>query len=89
MIWNYVKTNNQWLHVGNRNPLSLAISSDNGYNWEYIADIENNQEYDYSYPSLNIINDTIYATYYEIWKGKGNYSLKLAKIAINDIINNN
>lgn len=87
MIWNYVKINNQWHHGGNRNPLSLAFSLDKGYSWEYIADIENNQEYDYGYPSMSIIEDTLYATYYEIWKGKGNYSLKLAKIATKDIRN--
>lgn len=85
MVWNYTKENNKWQHGGNRNPLSLAISLDKGYNWEYITDIENNPEYDYSYPSITSIDDSIYITYYEIWKGKGNYSLKLAKLAKKDI----
>lgn len=87
MVWNYVKTNNQWHHIGNRNPLSIAISSNNGYDWEHIADIENNQDFDYSYPSMTLVEDTIYITYYEFLKVNGNHSLKLAKIAINDITN--
>lgn len=85
MVWNYGKTNNQLHHTGNRNPISIGISSNKGYTWEFISHIENNPDYDYSYPSITLIEDSVYISYYEILKGKGNYSLKLAKIAVNDL----
>jgi|GEM_PF-2378135 len=83
MIWNFTDQN-YTATTGNRNPLSLAMSHDNGYNWNYLFDIEKyNPEidkikYNYSYPSIYIDNEkTIYITYFEIYSGS---SLKLAKI---------
>lgn len=82
MVWNYTE-NNYKQHVGNRNPLSLAVSKNNGHNWHFLFDIEKfdvNQDkiqYNYSYPSIKIYDGTIYITYFEIYRGS---SLKLARI---------
>jgi NOL1/NOP2/fmu family ribosome biogenesis protein len=83
MIWNYTDEN-YTATTGNRNPLSLAMSHDNGYNWNYLLDIEKyNPEidkikYNYGYPSVYIDSENIiYITYFE---AAGGSSLKLAKI---------
>lgn len=82
MVWNYTDENYN-AHVGNRNPLSFAISKDKGYNWNYLFDIErfnpnlDKVKYNYSYPSIKIYDDSIYITYFEIYGGS---ALKLAKI---------
>jgi sialidase-1 len=82
MVWNYTDDNFR-AHVGNRNPLSLAVSKDKGYTWNYLVDIErfdsdsDKVKYNYSYPSISIYDSTIYITYFEIYRGS---SLKLARI---------
>lgn len=82
MVWNYTDEN-YTASVGNRNPLSLAISKDRGYNWTYLFDIEkyypqvDKLKYNYSYPSVMVEDGTIYITYFEIYGGS---ALKLARI---------
>ena len=52
---------------GERNPMSLAVSNDNGVTWPTIMDIETGTKGDeFSYPSIIYVGDTVAVTY--TWK---------------------
>ncbi|MEO8473358.1 MAG: sialidase family protein [Chryseolinea sp.] len=60
----YNKDNKNW---GERTPLSLAISADNGKTWPTQLDIENGVKGDeFSYPAVISVSDTVIVTY--TWK---------------------
>ena len=60
----YNRDNENW---GERQPLSLAVSSDNGKSWPLTIDIETGKAGDeFSYPAIISVNDTIAVTY--TWK---------------------
>jgi sialidase-1 len=66
-----------------RNPLSSAISRDEGRTWENIKNIENRQGYDNGYPNVFFLDDEALVTYY--WKSEaaahvGNLHLKIFPI---------
>lgn len=78
MIWNNTDYNYAQFG-GNRNPLSIALSTDKGNSWNYLGNIEDTgtRPADYSYPSILIDNHYFHITYYDTW---GGFSLKYAKI---------
>lgn len=47
-----------------RNPLAMAMSKDEGETWENLKNIETDNRFSYSYPSLTFIKDLILLTYY-------------------------
>ena len=47
-----------------RNPLTAAISKDEGKTWTHFKDIERRQGYTSGYPSLTFVGDEALATYY-------------------------
>jgi predicted neuraminidase len=52
---------------GNRRPVSIALSNDNGKTWPVIKDIETGQKGDeFSYPAIIHYDDTVALTY--TWK---------------------
>ncbi len=52
---------------GERNPMTLAVSNDNGATWPTIMDIETGIKGDeFSYPSIIHVGDTVAVTY--TWK---------------------
>lgn len=52
---------------GSRNPISLAVSKDNGKTWDPIIELERgNDEDEFSYPSVISFGDTVAVTY--TWK---------------------
>ena len=48
-----------------RNPLSSAISRDDGKTWENIKNIENREGYDNAYPNVYFHGDEAIVTYYQ------------------------
>jgi len=51
-------------HQGNRNPLTAAISRDEGKTWENFKDIENHIGYDSAYAAVTFVDDEALVTYY-------------------------
>ena len=47
-----------------RNPLSCAVSSDDGETWRNIKDIENRKGYGNAYPSVTFVGDEAFVGYY-------------------------
>ena len=69
LIWNnavpyaYTPANSDSLHSP-RNPLSCAVSRDEGKSWEHIQEIENRMGYASAYPSVSFIGEEAFVTYY-------------------------
>ncbi len=51
-------------HQGARNPLTIAISKDEGYSFTYIKNIEDETVHTYSYPSIAFDGENVLLTYY-------------------------
>ena len=49
---------------GARDPLTAAISQDEGQTWENFKDIERREDYVSGYPSLSFVDDEAFVTYY-------------------------
>lgn len=70
-----------------RNPLSLAVSFDNGKTWEKKIDLENTEKYSYSYPSVRIFGKQLIITYNKYNKSTGVLPrIALAKVDIEKLI---
>ena len=55
-----------------RNPLTSAVSRDDGKTWEFIQDIERRVGYDQGYPSVSFIDGEAFVTYYATMRtGRG------------------
>lgn len=77
MVWNHTDKNVA-IHGGNRSPLTIGISYDNGYTWEKVTDIESeNNLYDYAYFSLKKMNEKIYLVYNERDNKTGKFKVKV------------
>ena len=63
MVWNH-NVDFDHHHQGERNPLSAAISKDEGQTWENIKDIENHVGYDSAYAAVTFVDDEALVTYY-------------------------
>jgi predicted neuraminidase len=67
--------NKNW---GSRSPVSLAVSKDNGKNWNSIIELDRgNEEDEFSYPSVISFGDSIAVTY--TWK-RQRIAFQLARI---------
>ena len=53
---------------GPRNPLTCAVSRDEGRTWEHIQNIEDREGYDNAYPNVFFLDDEALVTYY--WKSE-------------------
>ena len=63
LIWNH-NADLDHPHQGARNPLTAAISRDEGQTWENIKDIENHLGYDSAYAAVTFVDDEALVTYY-------------------------
>ena len=62
LVWNHIKP-----FINNslpRNPLTAAISKDEGETWTNFRDIENHVGYDCAYPAVTVLDDEALVTYY-------------------------
>ncbi|WPQ60304.1 sialidase family protein [Chitinophaga sancti] len=69
-----------------RNPLTLAVSFDNGKTWEKKIDLENTTGYSYSYPSVKIAGKQLIITYNKYNKAGALPRIALAKVDIEKLI---
>ncbi|HOA34613.1 MAG TPA: exo-alpha-sialidase, partial [Clostridiales bacterium] len=58
LLYNNVADN--W---GKRNPLTLAVSTDNGDTWENIMDLETDDPGEFSYPAITYKDGSLHMTY--------------------------
>ena len=63
LIWNH-NADLGHPHQGDRNPLTAAISKDEGKTWENIKDIENHLGYDSAYAAVTFVDNEALVTYY-------------------------
>lgn len=64
-------------HTKIRNPLTCAVSKDEGRSWQHVKNLEDDREGHYCYASITFVKNRVLLTYYE----KG--SLKFASIDVN------
>ena len=69
LIWNNTKPYSMTIPGSGathhpRNPLSCAVSSDDGNSWELVQDIENRHGYSAGYPSVSFFDDEVFVAYY-------------------------
>lgn len=62
-LWNNAPPEQGQTHYP-RNPLTAAISRDEGRTWQHFRDIENRPSYSSAYPSLTFVGDEALITYY-------------------------
>jgi len=88
MVWNNTD-NNFPQHGGNRSPLSLALSTNKGYTWKHIMDLEQSPGYqfDYAYPAILIDKENIFIGYNERNNAYSSFSLKMIKFSKKDLAN--
>jgi sialidase-1 len=62
LVWN----NRPWEGGGHgpRNPLTAAISCDEGATWQQLKDVENRERYDSAYAAVTFLDDEALVTYY-------------------------
>ncbi len=82
MVWNNTDKN-PYSNIGNRSPLSVAISKDKGRTWKRVLEIENSENNDFSYPSIYEDKDKFIISYYERYNKTNSYSIKCTQININ------
>lgn len=84
MVWN----NNTYdpAIFDKRNPLTLAVSFDGGKTWEKKIDLENTENYSYSYSSVKIAGNQLIITYNKYSKLSGQPRIALAKVDIEKLI---
>ena len=63
LVWNH-NVDLDHPHQGDRNPLTAAISKDEGKTWENIKDIENHVGYDSAYAAVTFVDNEALVTYY-------------------------
>lgn len=81
LIWNHCY-DPTLRHFG-RNPITAAISRDDGERWEHLRDLETEAGYIYSYPSILFRGDEALVTYHQrIAQSKGNLELKVKILPI-------
>ena len=71
--------------MGRQDPLTSAVSKDEGRTWQNIKDIEQDPGYSYAYTSVTFIDENAYLTYYYWGRGKKGFedtSLKLNIIPV-------
>jgi sialidase-1 len=64
-------------HMGRRNPLSTAMSRDEGETWEDTGDLESSEGFNSSYPSVFFGGEEAFFVYYHENRETGYTSLKL------------
>lgn len=64
MVWNCT-TATSGVSGNDRSPLSLAISTNEGNTWQWVADIETSNLSDFSYASILADEKNIYVSYYK------------------------
>jgi sialidase-1 len=67
MIWSHC--NDPKLSHGGRNPLTAAISRDDGDTWEHIRNLEDDASRTFSYPSIAFRGGEVLVTYYRSLHG--------------------
>ena len=80
LIWNHTFTEGAD-HGGRRNPLTSAISQDEGQTWSRFRNLEEDDLYTYAYASVTFVEDKVLMTYYcgDIHSG---WSLKLRIVPV-------
>jgi sialidase-1 len=63
LVWN----NRPWEHAGHgpRNPLTAAVSGDEGATWRHFHDVEHRERYDSAYAAVTFLDGEALVTYYQ------------------------
>lgn len=69
-------------HAGRRNPLTAAVSDDEGRTWKHVRDIETNPKEDYAYTSLIFVRDRAVLSYYVEDKTTGRISTRFRSVPV-------
>ncbi len=56
-----------------RNPLTSAVSKDEGKTWTHVRNIENKPECGFGYTSITFVDERTYLTYYKWQRGEPNF----------------
>lgn len=82
MVWNNTNKNYN-VHGFNRTPLRLAISTDMGYNWKTVCDIEStNESYDHAYVAIRKLDNKFYIVYNEKNNITNAFKVKLCSLDV-------
>lgn len=68
-----------------RNPMTIAVSRDNGMTWENIRNIEDSPTNSYAYTSIVYVKDSAILTYYDTEQWSKGLALRLRSIPLDEI----
>ena len=68
-----------------RNPMTIAVSRDNGMTWENIRNIEDSPANSYAYTSIVYVKDSAILTYYDTEQWSKGLALRLRSIPLDEI----
>lgn len=71
LVWNHS------LDKRTRNPLTAAISKDDGETWRNVRNLENDPQHSFAYPSIMFLGDEVMLTYYRSRYERTGWELKL------------
>ncbi|MBM3458728.1 MAG: sialidase, partial [Armatimonadetes bacterium] len=69
-------------HGGQRTPLTVAVSSDEGRSWRRVRDLEVSQEHGYAYTSVTFVQDRVLFTYYVHDVGTGRIGSRFRSVPV-------
>lgn len=88
LVWNNNGESGPGYYKAKRSPLTLAISKDEGNNWVNIQNIENNSNESYAYTAIEELEEHLLLAYYVKKDGEDTYELRIKRISLKDIYQN-
>ena len=76
LVWNHSSDGRS------RNPLTTAISKDDGETWGSFRDLENDAQHSFAYPSIMFLGDEVLLTYYRSLYERTGWELKIKILPI-------
>lgn len=83
MIWNHNKPNGVNHH--DRNPLTMAFSTDAGTTWKKAVNIQNDNKFNFSYPSILVYDNIMHITYTVMDRQTASPSLYYNRLSVGEL----
>jgi Neuraminidase (sialidase) len=85
LVWNNNGKSGPGYYKAKRNPLTLAVSKNDGKTWKHQKDIENNSDGMYCYTAIHFIGDYMLLAYLSKLETEGGYGITMRRLGLKDI----